>query len=177
MAEVLSPQRLSDIRGFEHEWIALREFVSSWSEKEQLRQYLDAVDWPRLLLAKEHGVLGQLSACLGDREASAIPFEIQQALLEQRRAQNFLMLRLTGELLRLLELFNRKEIRALVIKGPVLAAQAYGDPSLRSYGDLDPLVRQRDIRRTSELWRRRSNQRSAARSSFESRYTWFRHAN
>jgi hypothetical protein len=38
----------------------------------------------------------------------------------------------------------------LVIKGPVLAMQAYGDPSTRGYGDLDLLVRQRDIRRATE---------------------------
>src|SRR5438067_11138494 len=42
-----------------------------------------------------------------------------------------------GELFRLLELFSQNEIRALVIQGPVLAAQAYGDASLRRYGDLD----------------------------------------
>jgi hypothetical protein len=33
----------------------------------------------------------------------------------------------------------------------VLAAQAYADPSVRTYGDLDLLVRQRDIRRATEL--------------------------
>jgi Uncharacterised nucleotidyltransferase len=152
MAEVLPPPRLSDIRAFEREWIALRECVSPWSDKERLRQYFPGVDWARLLLlAREHGVVGQLAACLNDPDAPIIPSEIKQALLERQRQQNFLTLRLTGELFRLLELFNRSEIRALVIKGPVLAAQAYGDPSLRSYGDLDLLVRQRDIRRASEL--------------------------
>jgi hypothetical protein len=39
----------------------------------------------------------------------------------------------------------------LVVKGPVLAVQAYGDPAMRAYGDLDLLVRQRDIRRATEL--------------------------
>jgi hypothetical protein len=33
----------------------------------------------------------------------------------------------------------------------VLAVQAYGDPAMRAYGDLDLLVRQRDIRRATEL--------------------------
>jgi hypothetical protein len=58
---------------------------------------------------------------------------------------------LTAELFRLLELFRAQGISALVIKGPVLAAQAYADPSMRSYGDLDLLVRQGDIRRATEL--------------------------
>jgi hypothetical protein len=58
---------------------------------------------------------------------------------------------LTAELFRLLELFSRNEISALVIKGPVLAVEAYADPGMRCYGDLDLLVRQRDIRRATEL--------------------------
>src|SRR5256884_4603070 len=107
MAELLSPQRLSDIRAFEREWIALRECVSPRTDKQQ--QYLTAIDWRRLLLlAREHGVLGQLAACLADRDASAIPPEIKPVLAEHRRAQNFLTLRLTGELFRLLELFNQR---------------------------------------------------------------------
>ena len=152
MAELLSPQRLSDIRAFEREWIALRECVSPWSDKERLRQYFHAVDWPRLLLlAREHGVVGQLAASLNDPDTPAIPSEIKKALLERQREQNFLTLRLTGELFRLLELFNRNEISTLVIKGPVLAARAYGHPSLRSYGDLDLLVRHHDIHLATEL--------------------------
>jgi hypothetical protein len=151
MAELLSLERLSDKRAFELEWSTLRECVSPWSEKERLRQYFPTVDWPRLLmLADEHGVVGQLAACLNDFGA-AIPPEIQQALLERQRQQNFLTLRLTGELFRLLELFNRNEISALVIKGPALAVEAYADPAMRSYGDLDLLVRQRDIRRATGL--------------------------
>ena len=152
MAELLPPHCLADIRTFEREWIALRECLSLWSDKERLRQYFSAMDWRRLLLlAREHGVVGQLAARLNDPGAPAIPSEIKQALLERQREQNFLTLRLTAELFLLLELFKRAEIRALVIKGPVLADQAYGDPGTRSYGDLDLLVRQRDIPRAAEL--------------------------
>jgi putative nucleotidyltransferase-like protein len=152
MAEPLSPAILSDIRAFEHEWAVLRECVSLWRDEERLRNSFLGVDWPRLLLlAEEHGVPGQLAACLNNHSAPAVPPEIKQSLLERRRAQNFLTLRLTAELFCLLELFGKRGISALVIKGPVLAAQAYADPSVRTYGDLDLLVRQRDIRRATEL--------------------------
>ena len=152
MGELLSAQRLADSRAFEREWIALRECVSPWSGKERIGPYFPAMGWSRLLLlADEHGVVGQLAACLNNPDAPASPSEIKQALLERQRKQNFLTLRLTGELFRLLELLDRNEISAVVIKGPVLAAQAYGDPSLRTYGDLDLLVRQRDIRLATEL--------------------------
>jgi len=42
-------------------------------------------------------------------------------------------------------------IRTLVVKGPVLAVRAYGDPGLRQYVDLDLLVRDEDIREATKL--------------------------
>jgi hypothetical protein len=104
-----------------------------------------------LRLAEEHGVPGQLASCLNNEVAVAAPPEIKQSLLERRRAQNLLTLRLTAELFRLLELFGEQGISALVVKGPVLAAQGYAGPSVRTYGDLDLLVRQQDIRRATEV--------------------------
>jgi hypothetical protein len=152
VAESLSPTFLSDVRAFEREWTLLRKCVSSRRGTEQLLKAFSSIDWPRLLLlAEEHGVLGQLAAALNHGIAPNVPAGIKQTLFERQRAQNFLTLRLTSQLFRLLKLFAAKGISTLVIKGPVLAAQAYGDPSLRGYGDLDMLVRQRDIRRATEL--------------------------
>lgn len=152
MAESFSPASLSDISAFEKEWAVLRECASPVQAREQLLKLLPAVNWSRLLLlAEEHGVLGQLAACLSDRDIPTVPAEIKLRILERQRAQNFMTLRLTGELFRLLELFTTQRIPPLVIKGPVLAVQAYGDPAMRSYGDLDLLVRQRDIRRATEV--------------------------
>jgi len=143
---------MSDIRAFEREWTVLRECVSPQRNTEQLQRAFSSIDWPRLLLlAEKHGVVGQLAACLNNRNLVSAPLEIQQALFECNRAHNFLTLRLTAELFRLLERFNAEGISPLVIKGPVLATQAYEDPSFRSYGDLDMLVRQRDIRQATEL--------------------------
>lgn len=152
MVEPLSPMLLADARAFEHEWAVLCECVSPWRDEERLAKSLLGIDWPRLLLlAEEHGVLGQVASCLSNNTGLMVPPEIKQTLLERRRAQNFLTLRLTAELFRLLEIFNKERISALVIKGPVLAARAYADPSVRTYGDLDLLVRQGDIRRSTEL--------------------------
>jgi Uncharacterised nucleotidyltransferase len=152
MSEPLSSPALSDIRAFEREWTVLRECVSPGRNEAQLAQSLPGANWPcLLLLAEEHGVLGQLAACLNNNSPALAPLEVKQLLLERRRAQNLLTLRLTGELFRLLETFGKAGISALVIKGPVLAAQAYADPSVRTYGDLDLLVRQRDIRHATQL--------------------------
>jgi len=51
----------------------------------------------------------------------------------------------TGELLRLLDLFDRCSIAALPFKGPVLADMLYGDITARDYCDLDILLRKQDI--------------------------------
>jgi hypothetical protein len=58
---------------------------------------------------------------------------------------------LSGELRRLLKLFAAHEIEAIPYKGPALAAKAYGNIALRHFGDLDILVRQRDVLRVMEL--------------------------
>ena len=151
MAESISPHLLSDTRAFEREWAVLRECASPRRDVERLSKLLSTSDWPHLLLLVEgHGVIGHLAASLSDLNPAAVPPEIKPALLERQRAQTFRTLRLTAELLRLLEVFATKNIPALVVKGPVLAMRAYGDPAMRTYGDLDLLVRQRDIRRATE---------------------------
>jgi hypothetical protein len=52
---------------------------------------------------------------------------------------------------RLFDSFAAANLDVLVIKGPVLSVRCYGDPGLRQYGDLDLIVRDKDILRTSEL--------------------------
>jgi hypothetical protein len=149
MAETLSPTNLADVAAFQNEWAALLECASPAPDAERISAALGRANWPRLLLlAEEHGVLGHLA---GVRDTNAaIPQDAGKELQERQRAQNFQTLRLTAELFRILENFSEKRISALVIKGPVLAMQAYGDPAMRGYGDLDLLVRQRDIRRATE---------------------------
>ncbi|MGO4884740.1 MAG: nucleotidyltransferase family protein [Bryobacteraceae bacterium] len=53
----------------------------------------------------------------------------------------------TGELLRLLDLFDSHHIAALPFKGPVLADMLYGDIAARDYCDLDILVPKPDTSR------------------------------
>jgi putative nucleotidyltransferase-like protein len=153
MTELVSPKALSDIPAFQNEWAALLECVSPARDYRCVFELLRSFDWPRLLLlAEEHGVTGHLAGSLRDAGESSIsiPPEIRQLLLDRQRAQNFQTLRLTTELFRLLEVFAANRIGALVIKGPVLAMRAYGDPAVRRYGDLDLLVRQQDIRCATE---------------------------
>src|SRR2546425_893794 len=152
MAELMSSSPLSGSASFSSEWTVLLECASPSHDLQKLAGLLGPTDWDRLIiLAEEHGVIGHLAACLRKLEEDSVPPGIGQALADRRRAQVFFSLRLTAELFRLLESFASEAIGVLVVKGPVLAVQAYGDPAVRSYGDLDMLVRQRDIRRATEL--------------------------
>jgi len=136
----------------ETEWPVLLECASPRSDAQKLSALLPRTNGPRLLdLAAEHGVLGHLAARLGKMDGHALLRETRQALLDGQRAQNFITLRMTAELFRVLNQLASAGIGALVVKGPVLAVRAYGDPAMRSYGDLDLLVRRRDIRRATEL--------------------------
>jgi hypothetical protein len=152
MAEPTSYSQTSDLASFRNEWSALLECASPACDPRRLADLLRTVDWPRLLtLAEDHGVEGHLASSINKLEGELVPPEVRQALADRKRAQTFFTLRLNAELFRLLEQFGANGIGAVAIKGPALAVQAYGDPAMRSYGDLDLLVRQRDIRRATEL--------------------------
>ena len=152
MAEPISSSPIFGNASFSSEWSALLECASLAHDLQKLRSLLRSTDGDRLLvLAEEHGVIGQLAGCLRKLHEDSVPPGIRRALADCQRAQIFFSLRLTAELFGLLELFSSQGIGALVVKGPVLAVQAYGDPAMRSYGDLDMLVRQGDIRRATEL--------------------------
>ena len=59
---------------------------------------------------------------------------------------------LISQLRRLLKLLQSQSIEAIAFKGPVLAIEAYGSASLRESGDLDLLVRRRDVVRARWLF-------------------------
>jgi hypothetical protein len=61
------------------------------------------------------------------------------------------ILRLAGELRRLMDQFDQAKIPVIGFKGIVLSAQVYGDLSLRDAGDLDLLVNRHDIVRAADL--------------------------
>ncbi len=152
MVKSLPPARLSDISASKHEWPVLLECASPRCDARKLNELLRSADWTRLLLlVQKHGMVGHLAAHLHELDRDLVPPGMNKTLIECQRAQILLTLRLTAELFRLLKRLAAAEIGVLAVKGPVLSLRAYGDPAMRSYGDLDLLVRQRDIRRATEL--------------------------
>lgn len=109
-------------------------------------------DWNRLLaLANRHGVMPLLYRSLSRVDRQLVPPETMarlRMLYMQNAARN---IRLTRELLRLLDLFEAKGIQAIPFKGPALTQQIYGDITYRSFVDLDIIVHRKDVLLAKEV--------------------------
>ena len=96
------------------------------------------IDWIRLTRdARRHGMVPLVYQTL----AKTFPQAIPKATLDQLRGHYQAAARrsfaLTGELIRCLDLLTSHGIEAVPYRGPVLAASAYGDVSMRQFVDLD----------------------------------------
>jgi hypothetical protein len=113
---------------------------------------LETISWPALLtLAEQHGVIALLASALQHCGEGVPPPGFEQKIRELHRGQVLSTLKMTAELFRLINLFRSASPDVVLVKGPVLALRAYGDTGARRYGDLDFVVRQRDILRATEL--------------------------
>jgi hypothetical protein len=74
-----------------------------------------------------------------------VPPEIQAALSEYREMTRARNRELATEIVAILSALMDRGVVALPFKGPLLAMQLYGDVGQRAPGDLDFLVRQRDV--------------------------------
>jgi hypothetical protein len=109
------------------------------SEREADPGLVEGLDAARLKqLGARHGMLPLLGPFLASFGPAAAP--LRAALRERFLDGTRSALALTGELLPLVRRLEEREIPVAAYKGPALALQAYGDPSLRTFVDLDLLV-------------------------------------
>ena len=92
-----------------------------------------------IVLASRHGILPLVYKTLRHSK-----LDLNTNLLTELKSRymhisqkNMLM---TAELIKTMKLFKENNIEALAFKGPTLAQLAYGDITLRQYGDLDILI-------------------------------------
>jgi hypothetical protein len=128
---------------------------ASVSEKDWAKVKLlscSSIDWDVFLkLAFRHRVYPLVYRILNNFAENGLPKQALknlQGLFESNRQRGLL---LTAELVRLIKLFEQKRIPVMPLKGPVLALQIYGDSGLRHAGDLDLLVRPKQVRRVHRL--------------------------
>ncbi len=110
------------------------------------------IDWNYLLsLAGRHGLIPLLFHHLNSICPEAVPGEILSRLETHFNANLGYNRFLTGELLKLLNLFENHGIPTIPFKGPVLASLVYGDIGLREFSDLDILIDKKDFNKAKDL--------------------------
>ncbi|WP_424767312.1 nucleotidyltransferase domain-containing protein [Paenibacillus sp. sgz302251] len=115
-------------------------------------EYVKDMDWSLFLkLARHHRIYPVLYRKLQEIDESWIPQNIIQSLHHDYQKNTFQMLKFSAEMEHLCTLFSKSNIRSLVLKGPVLGSDLYGDISLRTSGDLDILIPIQDLDVVEEL--------------------------
>ena len=112
------------------------------------------LDWPKFYkLARDHRILPLVHDWMSRLPPSAArpPAFIVDDLARCQRTLAVTAMRATAELCALMPLFEREGITAVPIKGPALAALAFGSIHLRQYEDLDFVVPRDEIPRAKEL--------------------------
>jgi hypothetical protein len=119
----------------------------------RLRARLRAdLDWDYLMrMARRGAVRPLLYRSLVEVGSAGVPAEILDRLQASFHSNSLHNLRMTGELLRLLDLFGVHGIAAIPYKGPTLAAMAHGNLAFREFVDLDVLVHKHDLPRARDL--------------------------
>ncbi len=134
------------------EWQALLQCAAPYPDSHHLANLLQRVHWPLFLaLAEDHGLVPLLAEQMQHLDSSLVSEDVRRRLRDTRRAHTVFTLQLTAELFRVLQRFAEAGLEILVTKGPVLSVRCYGDPGLRQYGDLDVVVRDRDILRATQV--------------------------
>jgi hypothetical protein len=104
------------------------------------------LDWNYLLgAAEQHGLLPLLRKRLD--EVGVVPVGLVRACINNAGHN----LALTGELVRVVSLFEQNGIECLPFKGPALADQLFGSIAMRQFCDIDLLVRVKDVSVAKEL--------------------------
>jgi hypothetical protein len=110
------------------------------------------LDWDYLLWeAEENSITPLLDRHLSAVAPDAAPAAVREQLKKTCRANTVRCLYLTAELIHILRLFQSQNIPAIPYKGPVVAAQGYGDIALREFEDLDVILRQSDVPKAHEI--------------------------
>ena len=110
------------------------------------------VDWERLLnLTGRHGTILLLHRHLHPHFEALVPSEPAAHIQKIARSYKMRNLAQTQELLRVVAYLEDAGVPVMPFKGPALGALAYGDPTLRTFVDLDVLVHRHDMERANAL--------------------------
>lgn len=133
--------------------LAVSRLTLNPAQAEQLRQLAAGnIDWEFVFQqADDHRITSLLYKNLSEICPELVPQNELKKLKQHANEDARHNLYRTGELIKVLALFEANGIPALPFKGPVLSMRVYGNLGLRSYGDLDVLVAHHDVLRAKDL--------------------------
>lgn len=112
----------------------------------------EGVDWEYLQrAAARHMMTSILYRHLNSVCRAVVPPDILDKIHIHYKNNSLNSLLFTAELIKILDLFKRHDIRAVPFKGPVLAYTLYEEPEQREFIDLDILVCKPDVFRALRL--------------------------
>lgn len=126
-------------------------FIQAHNNNRFCQLVREGVDWDSIFnLALWHHMLPLLYWNLtksedGKRSGLVVPPPVMEALRAAYLRNVGLALRMTGDLMAILEKFEEAGVKAVPYKGPVLASQLYGNLGLRRSVDLDIIVGKKDL--------------------------------
>jgi len=122
-----------------------------WIFGNNIEDLLGPARYLLLYFGSGHGVVPLLYRSLNTIRPAGVPSSVMEQLRNQAQGIAGRNVLLATELLALLDLMQASDVLAMPYKGPALACQVYGDLRLRSFIDLDILVRRIDIPKVRNL--------------------------
>jgi hypothetical protein len=111
-----------------------------------------AIHWDKFVeLAVHHRVVPLVYMCTKDRIDNPIPTDVMHTLERKTLKNTLRMMQLCRETAVVSHALMERGVRSIVLKGPAIAEDIYGDVALRTSNDLDILVTYRDVPKAADL--------------------------
>jgi hypothetical protein len=111
-----------------------------------------AIHWDKFVeLAVHHRVVPLVYMSMKDRNDSSIPMDVMRTLERKTMKNTMRMMQLCQETSVVSHVLTERGVRSIVLKGPAIAEDIYGDVALRTSNDLDILVAYRDVPKAADL--------------------------
>ncbi|GKU75836.1 nucleotidyltransferase family protein [Paenibacillus sp. L3-i20] len=121
--------------------LALLEMDTGTEMTYEHLELMEDVNWHDFIeLARHHRVFPTISRKLQEIKSNHVPTFVMSLFQRDYYRNTLQMLALSGEMEQLSSHLAALHIRTLFLKGPVIAADLYGDVSLRTSCDLDLLI-------------------------------------
>lgn len=121
-------------------------------EEGKMQTYISNIDWSKFLnIVMHHRVYPLVYNKLRKNGSGLIKENVMLTLQQLYRKNTIKMLQLTRELGTACKALQDNGIRSMVLKGPVLTLQLYGELSHRTSKDLDILIDSCDVEKSKEV--------------------------